>query len=48
MRIRIKVVRPYGSWQYCSFWEFPRLVFIRHIILFGEGRDKISLELKRK
>ena len=48
MRIRIKVARPWGHWRYCSFWEFPYLVFIRHVVLFGEERDKISLELKRK
>jgi hypothetical protein len=48
MRIRIKVIRPWGGYRHCAWWELPWLVFIRHIILFGSERDKLSLVVERK
>lgn len=47
MKLSIKYVRPWGSYNHCGLWQLPRLVIIRHVILFGKGRDKISLVLKR-
>lgn len=48
MKIRVKYVRPWGHYNHCNLWRLPYLVFIRHIVLFGRERDKLSFCIGRK